>query len=149
MSSNFSAQAGFPGAHHSELCPGSFEYFPWGKSTASLDNLFQRVVTCTVKNFFLIFRWNFLFINCLSLLSTTKESWSILLTPFPQIFTDTDEVPSPWTGPAPSAVPFKRDAPLPDNLCSPIDALKYLKFSWICTSNSYLLRKKPELKKFC
>lgn len=36
--------------------------------------------------------------------------------------------------------------PSPDHLCSPIDVLKYLKFSWKYTSNSYLLRKKTKPK---
>lgn len=37
--------------------------FSEGDSTASLGNLFQRLVTCIVKKFFLISRWNLLCIS--------------------------------------------------------------------------------------
>lgn len=93
-----------------------------GDSTTCLGNVFQYSVTCAIKKFF-IFSWNFLCISFYPLLlalllSTTEKDLAPTSDTLPlhavrHWWGPLSVVSSPgWPGPAPSAFPHKRDAPV-------------------------------------
>lgn len=85
-----------PRAHSTGLCPDGSWIPPVREDP---QPLFPCSVTCTVKMFLLMFRWNFLsFRFCplplVPLLATPRRAWCILLTPFHQRLIKIHEVPS-------------------------------------------------------
>lgn len=95
--SNVPAQAGSPqSAGHRIVSRWFVNILSEGDSTASLGNLFQCMVTSTLKKFF-IFRGNFCaLVAAYSLLSCClappRRAWILLLDTYFWVLTDTDKI---------------------------------------------------------